>query len=262
MVNWKPEGGVGELFQIMKPFQPPPPEGVKSPFEWGKRDRVQELLGDAYDLNIEEHVSMMRSPSGEDYWQLFVTSYGPTKTLAESLDDDRREELHRSWAEFFDANYSTGDGIEHPRPCASVVRWNAALVRKERGSSRRPRAADVDRGQDFGPSLDLPPARLGHRTDRGFERMRWLRGCVRTNMTISATSSAVIIPARASASVPGLPRARTRWRRRPGTTSRAADALLAQLVIERAREADLPELRGAVDGLVRSPRAAPPRRRG
>ncbi len=94
MVNWTPEGGVGELFQIMKPFQPPPPEGVKSPFEWGKRDRVEELLGEAYDLNIEEHVSMMRSPSGEDYWQLFVSSYGPTRTLAESLDDGRREELH------------------------------------------------------------------------------------------------------------------------------------------------------------------------
>ena len=37
---------------------------------------------------------------------------------------------------------------------------------------------------------------------------------------------------------------------------RAADALLAQLVVERAREADLPELRGAVDGLVRQPAPA------
>ena len=64
---------------------------------------------------------MMRSASGEDYWQLFITSYGPTKTLAESLDDERREELHRSWAGFFNANYSTGDGIEHPRPYLLVL---------------------------------------------------------------------------------------------------------------------------------------------
>ncbi len=121
MVNWTPEGGVGELFQIMKPFQPAPPEGVKSPFEWGKRERVQELLGDAFDLNIEEHVSMMVASSGEEYWQLFVTSYGPTKTLAESLDDDRREELHRSWVEFFDANYRVGDHVEHPRQYLLVL---------------------------------------------------------------------------------------------------------------------------------------------
>jgi ubiquinone/menaquinone biosynthesis C-methylase UbiE len=122
MVNWVPEGGgVMELFQLMKPFQQPPPEGVKSPFEWGRRERVEELLGEAFDLNLEDHVSMMRAASGEDYWQLFATSYGPTKTLAESLDDERREELHRSWAEFFDANYSTGEGIEHPRPYLLVL---------------------------------------------------------------------------------------------------------------------------------------------
>ena len=121
MVNWTPEGGVGELFQIMKPFQPPPPEGVKSPFEWGKRDRVEELLGAAFDLNIEDQVSTLTLPSGEDYWQLFVTSYGPTKSLAESLDDDRREELHRSWVDFFETNKRVGDEIVHPRQYLLVL---------------------------------------------------------------------------------------------------------------------------------------------
>ena len=121
MVNWTPEGGVGELFQLMKPFQPPPPEGVRSPFEWGKRERVDELLGDAYDLNIEEHVSTLTIPSGEDYWQLFFTSYGPTKSLAESLDDDRREQLHRAWVDFFESTYRVGDAIEHPRQYLLVL---------------------------------------------------------------------------------------------------------------------------------------------
>jgi ubiquinone/menaquinone biosynthesis C-methylase UbiE len=121
MVNWTPEGGVGELFGVMKPFMPPPAEGVPSPFEWGKRERVEELLGGAYALTIEEHVSPMRAPSGEDYWQLFATSYGPTKTLAESLDDGRREELHRSWVDFFEENYRDGDGIEHPRQYLLVL---------------------------------------------------------------------------------------------------------------------------------------------
>jgi SAM-dependent methyltransferase len=115
MVNWTLEGGVGELFALMKPFMPPPPEGVPSPFEWGRREWVEELLGDDYELDIDERVSMFSAPSGEDYWQLFVTSYGPTKALAASLDDHRREELRRNWVDFFEQNYRTGDGIEHPR---------------------------------------------------------------------------------------------------------------------------------------------------
>ena len=47
---------------------------------------------------FEEHVSTLRIESGEAYWQLFSSSYGPTKVLADSI-GDRREELHRAWVE-------------------------------------------------------------------------------------------------------------------------------------------------------------------
>ena len=60
-------------------------------------------------------------PSGEDYWQMFVTSFGPMKTLAESLDDDRREELHQSWVDFFESKYRDGDQIVHPRQYLLVL---------------------------------------------------------------------------------------------------------------------------------------------
>ena len=53
-------------------------------------------------------------PSAEDYWELFSTSYGPTKTLAESL-GDRRENLHRDWIEFFETNYEEDGEIVHTR---------------------------------------------------------------------------------------------------------------------------------------------------
>ncbi len=82
-------------------------------------------------------------------------------------------------------------------------------------------------------------------------RMRWLRGRVITNMTTSATSSAVIIPGRASGVRPRPLVEREVGRHAAGADVRAADALLAQLVVERTREADLAELRRAVDGLVR-----------
>jgi ubiquinone/menaquinone biosynthesis C-methylase UbiE len=115
LANWTPEGGLAKMFAMMKPFQPPPPEGAGVPFQWGSEQHVQGLLGDAFDLELERHVSHLRVPSGEQYWQLFSSSYGPTKTLADSLDDERREEFHQTWVEFFESNYGANGEIDHAR---------------------------------------------------------------------------------------------------------------------------------------------------
>jgi SAM-dependent methyltransferase len=112
LANWTPTGGLGKMFKVMAPYQPAPPPS--SPFDWGDEQRVRELLGGAFDLEIEEHVSTLSMPSAEDYWELFATSYGPTKTLAESL-GERREDLHRDWIEFFETNYEEGGEIVHTR---------------------------------------------------------------------------------------------------------------------------------------------------
>jgi SAM-dependent methyltransferase len=113
LANWKPDGGIGRMFKVMAPYMAAPPPS--SPFDWGVEAKVRALLGDAFDLEFEEHVSTWRVETGEDFWDLYFTSYGPTKTLAESLDDDRREELHRDWVEFFETNYRAGDEIVHTR---------------------------------------------------------------------------------------------------------------------------------------------------
>jgi SAM-dependent methyltransferase len=112
LANWTPTGGLAKMFKVMAPYQPAPPPS--SPFDWGDEERVRELLGDAFELELSEHVSTLRIPSGEDYWELFSTSYGPTKTLADSL-GDRREELRRDWVEFFETNYRANGEIAHTR---------------------------------------------------------------------------------------------------------------------------------------------------
>jgi ubiquinone/menaquinone biosynthesis C-methylase UbiE len=122
LVNWTPaEQGLAALFRIMKPFQPPAPEGVGYPFDWGDEGHVRSLLSDAFELEIEPGVSPLRLASGEDYWQLFSTSYGPTRVLAEALDDDRREELRRSWVEFGDTDLASDGGIEHARDYVLIL---------------------------------------------------------------------------------------------------------------------------------------------
>jgi len=121
LVNWTPDGGMARLFALMRSFQPPPPPGAGSPFQWGSEEYVQERLGDAFELEFERGVSHLRVPSGEDYWQLFSSSYGPTKTLADSLEPDRREEFHRSWVEFFETNYRRDGQIDHDREYLLVL---------------------------------------------------------------------------------------------------------------------------------------------
>jgi ubiquinone/menaquinone biosynthesis C-methylase UbiE len=115
LANWTPEGGLAKMFAMMKPFQPPPPEGAGVPFQWGSEEHVQGLLGDAFDLDLQRHVSHLRMPTSEEYWQLFSSSYGPTKTLAESLEGDRREEFHQAWVDFFESNYRSNGEIDHDR---------------------------------------------------------------------------------------------------------------------------------------------------
>jgi SAM-dependent methyltransferase len=115
LANWTPDGGMARVFQMMRPFQPTPPPGVGNPFQWGDESYVEELLGEAFDLEFEHGSSHLRVPSGEDYWQLFSSSYGPTKTLADSLDPDRREDFHRTWVDFFESNYRTDGQIDHER---------------------------------------------------------------------------------------------------------------------------------------------------
>jgi SAM-dependent methyltransferase len=111
---WMPGTGMAEVFAMMRPFLPPPAPGAGSPFAWGDREHVRELLGDAFELEFEEHDSPLAVASGEEYWELFSSSYGPTKSAAEALDPDRREEFHRTWVAFIEA-FREGNGIVHHR---------------------------------------------------------------------------------------------------------------------------------------------------
>jgi hypothetical protein len=103
------------MFTVMRRYMPPPPNPAPpSPFDWGRPERVGELLGDAFDLRFEPGTSYYREPSAEAAWETFSTGYGPTRSLAESLDADRRAELRRDFVAFHDG-FRTDLGITVPR---------------------------------------------------------------------------------------------------------------------------------------------------
>ena len=118
LANWTPTGGVARMFGMMAPFQSETPPS--NPFDWGDAQRVRALLDDWFELELSEHVSTFRVPTGDAYWQMLSTSYGPTKTLANSL-GERREELRREWVEFFESNYRADDEIAHTREYLLVL---------------------------------------------------------------------------------------------------------------------------------------------
>jgi SAM-dependent methyltransferase len=120
LLTWDSERGVAEFFKIMAAYQPPRPEGVGNPFSWGDEDYVTALLGDTFELRFEESDCPQPGRSSEDIWELFATSYGPTKTLVDGLDPDRREALHSDWLAYFD-QYRTSDGVSQPRPYLLVL---------------------------------------------------------------------------------------------------------------------------------------------
>jgi SAM-dependent methyltransferase len=120
LLTWDNERGVAEFFKIMAAYQPPRPEGVGNPFDWGDREHVTELLGDAFELHFEEGDCPQPGSSSEEVWELFATSYGPTKTLVDGLDEDRRAALHSDWLAYFD-QFSSGDGVSQPRPYLLVL---------------------------------------------------------------------------------------------------------------------------------------------
>jgi SAM-dependent methyltransferase len=120
LVNWAPDSGVAEMFKVMTPFQPTPPAGVGIPFDWGRPEHVNSLLGSNFDLELEVFDARLRAESGEQLWDIFATHYGPTRTLAESLAPERREELHRAFVEFYERDRVDG-GIDQSRNVLLVL---------------------------------------------------------------------------------------------------------------------------------------------
>jgi SAM-dependent methyltransferase len=115
LTTWVADGNLFKMFQVMKRYMPPPASPAPpSPFDWGRTERIRELLGDAFDLRFEKGVSYYREPSGDAAWNTFATGYGPTRALAASLDPDRREALRRDFTAFHDG-FATDLGICVPR---------------------------------------------------------------------------------------------------------------------------------------------------
>ena len=80
LLSWTPEGMLGALFRLMKPFAPPPPPGAQPPPLWGGEDHLRGLLGDRVTLDTFERgmLEITAFSQARDYGEHFKSYYGPT----------------------------------------------------------------------------------------------------------------------------------------------------------------------------------------
>lgn len=113
---WRPNEG---LHAIYAAFGGEQPEG-RTPDEWGREERLEDLLGNAFELEIEERVWRLEGDSPEQVWALMADGAPPVKALVDSLDDDRRDEFRRAMIEYW-SGFRTDGGVSEPRRYLLVI---------------------------------------------------------------------------------------------------------------------------------------------
>ena len=128
LLNWTPEGFIGQMFATMKPYAPPPPPGAQPPPLWGSEAHVRELFGDRVtdvDARVQSlTVDLFDSP--EEFRDYFKRNYGPTIAVYRFIADDpeRVEALDRDLADLA-ARFGLGNG-------SSTFEWEYLLLTARR----------------------------------------------------------------------------------------------------------------------------------
>ena len=104
MINWTPEGFIGNLFATMKPYAPPPPPGASPAPLWGDEDHVRRLFGDRVtDLTTRRQtVRMDHCANPTEFREYWKRNYGPTIAAYRFNQDqpERVEALDRDFLAF------------------------------------------------------------------------------------------------------------------------------------------------------------------
>lgn len=79
VLSWTPEGFIGRMFAVMKPYLPAPPPGVSPAPRWGDESHVRALFGDRVDLRCRRKaLPVDRFGDGVTFRDYFKAHYGPT----------------------------------------------------------------------------------------------------------------------------------------------------------------------------------------
>jgi len=114
LINWTPDGFIGQMFALMKPYAPAPPPGAQPPPLWGDERHLTALLGDRIThLQLCRQTIPVPFTTGAAFRDYFKQRYGPTIATYRNLGSDakRAAELDSALADLGDRHIaSTGTG--------------------------------------------------------------------------------------------------------------------------------------------------------
>ncbi|MEU7821548.1 class I SAM-dependent methyltransferase [Catellatospora sp. NPDC049133] len=89
LANWTPQGFIGQMFAVMKPYAAPPPPGAQPPPLWGSEEHVAALFGDRVTDVVAERrtVRVDRFADAEEFRDFFKACYGPTIAVYRNIAD-------------------------------------------------------------------------------------------------------------------------------------------------------------------------------
>ncbi|MFF7895347.1 class I SAM-dependent methyltransferase [Streptomyces sp. NPDC007907] len=130
LLSWTPQGFIGRMFAVMKPYAPPPPPGAKPPPLWGDEDHVRALLGDRVtDVRAERGtVRVDRFETPEAFRDYFKERYGPTISVYKNIagEPERAAALDGALVDLArDGDLGTGPG-------GTALEWEYLLLTARR----------------------------------------------------------------------------------------------------------------------------------
>lgn len=106
MINWTPEGFIGNLFKTMGPYAPPPPPGATPPPRWGDEAHVRDLFGDRATVEFRRATVVIdHVPDPQEFREYWKRNYGPTIAVYafNAPDPERVAQLDRDFLDFLTA---------------------------------------------------------------------------------------------------------------------------------------------------------------
>jgi SAM-dependent methyltransferase len=123
LLSWTPDGFIGQMFAVMKPYAAPPSPGAQPPPLWGDERHLAGLLGDRIEhMQIRRQNIAIPFRTGAEFRDYFKQHYGPTIAVYRNLgaDTERATDLDGALVELGERNLAaTGTG---------TMSWDYQLV--------------------------------------------------------------------------------------------------------------------------------------
>jgi SAM-dependent methyltransferase len=106
---WRPNQGLHALYQRITGVEAP-----DGPAEWGRDDRVRELLGDAFELELDEGVWHLTADSPGAAVELMTEGAPPITAMIATLEPEQREEFRAAMLDYW-SGFERDGRVDEPR---------------------------------------------------------------------------------------------------------------------------------------------------